>query len=312
MKEDKEAISEEDTTNIDLKEDKEAISEEDTTNVDLKKDKEDISEENTTDIDSKNDEVVQNDSEEENDNSEIVETKEEVDYIKLSREDLVKELAKLIEPSSINDIRNEIETIKACFYKQQKVIIEKKRKEFLADGGNIEDFSPIEDPLEVELKELFKKYRNLKAEYNRQLEKVKEVNLKKKYEIIEELKELVNKDESIGDTFKEFRELQIQWKETGQVPQQKLKDLWNTYHHHVEKFYDYVNINKELRDLDLKKNLELKIDLCVKAEKLIEETSVVSAFRDLQKLHNQWREIGPVPNEQKDTIWERFINPAPI
>ncbi len=146
----------------------------------------------------------------------------------------------------------------------------------------------------------------MKADFNRQLENVKDVNLKKKYEIIEELKELVNKDESIGDTFKEFRDLQQRWKEIGQVPQQKLKDLWSTYHHHVEKFYDYVNINKELRDLDLKKNYEIKAELCEKAENLIEENSVVTAFKTLQKYHNQWREIGPVPNEQKEELWERF------
>ncbi len=234
------------------------------------------------------------------------EEKIDIDYTKLSREDLVKELNNIIDKDSINDIRREVEAIKASFYKKQKVLNEKKRKEFLAEGGDIEDFAPVEDPLETELKELFKRYRRFKADYNRQLEKVKEVNLEKKYEIIEVLKELVNKDESIGDTFKEFRELQKLWKDIGQVPQQKLKDLWNTYHHHVEKFYDYVNINKELRDLDLKKNLEIKTGLCEKSEKLIEETSVVTAFKTLQKFHNQWREIGPVPNDQKDILWERF------
>ena len=234
------------------------------------------------------------------------EEKIDIDYTKLSREDLVKELNNIIDKDSINEIRREVEAIKASFYKKQKALNEKKRKEFLAEGGDIEDFAPVEDPLETELKELFKRYRRFKADYNRQLEKVKDINLEKKYEIIEVLKELINKDESIGDTFKEFRELQKLWKEIGQVPQQKLKDLWNTYHHHVEKFYDYVNINKELRDLDLKKNLEIKTGLCEKSEKLIEETSVVTAFKTLQKFHNQWREIGPVPNDQKDILWERF------
>ncbi|MCB2195330.1 MAG: DUF349 domain-containing protein [Bacteroidetes bacterium] len=230
----------------------------------------------------------------------------EIDYTKLSREDLVKHLDEIMNNNPINEIRKDVEAIKASFYKKQKPINEKKRKEFLDQGGNIEDFAPAEDPIETELKDLFKRYRKLKADYNRQLEGVKEENLQKKYQIIEELKEIVNKDESIGDTFKEFRELQQRWKEIGQVPQQKLKDLWNTYHHHVEKFYDYININKELRDLDLKKNLEMKTELCEKAEKLTEEKSVVTAFKALQKLHNQWREIGPVPNEQKEPLWERF------
>ena len=116
----------------------------------------------------------------------------------------------------------------------------------------------------------------------------------------------MNKKESLGQTFKEFRELQRQWRETGPVPQNKLKDLWGTYHHHVEKFYDYVKINKELRDLDLKKNLEAKLELCEKAEKLDEEEDIVHAFRTLQTYHDKWREIGPVPNDKKEEIWERF------
>ncbi|HAF29122.1 MAG TPA: DUF349 domain-containing protein [Bacteroidales bacterium] len=273
-------------------------------------DDKELSEENLSDEDSPESEEIEgfsvDESEDEDSENVDVDGPLAVDYTKLSREDLVKELSVIIEGNPINDIRKEIEAIKASFYKKQKALNEKKRKEFLAEGGDLEDFAPVEDPIELELKELFKRYRRLKADFNRQLENVKDVNLKKKYEIIEELKELVNKDESIGDTFKEFRELQQRWKEVGQVPQQKLKDLWSTYHHHVEKFYDYVNINKELRDLDLKKNYEIKVELCEKAESLIQENSVVTAFKTLQKYHNQWREIGPVPNEQKEDLWERF------
>jgi len=232
--------------------------------------------------------------------------KEEIDYNKLSREKLVEELKNIIDTKPINNIRKEVEAIKASFYKKQKAINEKLRKAFIKDGGDIEEFTLPEDPIETELKDLFKRYRKRKAEYNRELEKEKETNLETKYQIIEELKELINKKESIGETFKDFRELQNRWKEIGPVPQQKLKDLWNTYHHHVSNFYDYIKINKELRDLDLKKNLEAKTELCEKAEKLIDEPSVVSAFKALQKLHNQWREIGPVPNEHKEPIWERF------
>ena len=245
---------------------------------------------------------------EETDNSGVIDDagKLEVDYNLLSRESLVEELTSLIDNNNINDIRKEVEAIKASFYKQQKAVNEEKRKKFLDEGGNIDDFSPAEDPIEASLKDQFKRYRKHKAEHNRRLEKDKEINLETKYTIIEELKELITRDESIGDTFKEFRELQNRWKEIGPVPQQKLKDLWNTYHHHVEKFYDYININKELRDLDLKKNLELKNELCEKAEKLSEEPSVVVAFKTLQKFHNQWREIGPVPNENREDVWERF------
>ena len=234
------------------------------------------------------------------------EEKEEIDYNKLSREKLVEELKNLIDTHPINQIRKEIEAIKASFYKKQKAINEKVRKAFIDDGGKIEEFTLPEDAVETELKEQFKRYRKRKAEYNRELEKEKETNLETKYQVIEELKELINKKESIGETFKEFRELQKRWKEIGPVPQQKLKDLWNTYHHHVSNFYDYININKELRDLDLKKNLEAKTEFCIKAEKLIDDPSVVNAFKALQKLHNQWRETGPVPKEDKEPIWERF------
>ncbi|MEE4196678.1 MAG: DUF349 domain-containing protein [Bacteroidales bacterium] len=231
---------------------------------------------------------------------------EEIDYNTLSREQMVEELRNLIDNQPINQIRKEVEAIKASFYKKQKVVNEKVRKAFINEGGDLEEFTLPEDPLETELKEQFKRYRKLKAEFNRELEKEKETNLETKYQVIEELKELINKKESIGETFKEFRELQNRWKEIGPVPQQKLKDLWNTYHHHVSNFYDYIKINKELRDLDLKKNLEAKTGLCEKAEKLLDEPSVVNAFKALQKLHNQWREIGPVPNEHKEPIWERF------
>lgn len=233
-------------------------------------------------------------------------SKVEIDFNLFERDKLVEELRNYIENQPINNIRREVEAIKASFYKKQKAVNEQKRKQYIKDGGNIEDFVLTEDPLEIELKELFKKYRKYKAEYNRSLEKDKESNLEKKYAVIEKLKVLINNNESIGDTFQEFRELQKQWKETGPVPQQQLKDLWNTYNHHVEKFYDFISINKELRDLDLKKNIELKTEICDKAEKLIDNPSVVIAFKSLQKLHNQWREIGPVPNDQRDAIWERF------
>jgi hypothetical protein len=160
--------------------------------------------------------------------------------------------------------------------------------------------------LEEKIKALLKKYRDQKTEYNRNLEFEKQENLNRKYEVIEKIKELVNRKESINKTFNEFRDLQREWRMIGLVPQQNLKDLWDTYNHHVEKFYDYIKINKELRDLDLKKNLELKMQLCQRAEELLMESSIVNAFKSLQKYHERWREIGPVPVEVRTEIWERF------
>jgi hypothetical protein len=169
-----------------------------------------------------------------------------------------------------------------------------------------ESFVPDEDPYNSDVKELLKKYKQQRFEHVRRLDAEKEVNLQRKYEIIEDIKNLLNKEESINRTFQDFRDLQRKWYEIGQVPQAKMKDLWDTYHFHVENFYDYIKINKELRDLDLKKNLEVKIEICEKTEELLMETSVIKAFNALQKYHEEWRETGPVPTDKKDDIWERF------
>ncbi|UCH13651.1 MAG: DUF349 domain-containing protein, partial [Bacteroidales bacterium] len=229
-----------------------------------------------------------------------------IDYSSLSKKDLVDTLKDIIDNKSVLHIKNDVELIKTNYYKKHKADVEKKRKNFLKEGGDIEDFKVEEDPLEKLLKEYLKKYKEIKAEYNKKLEDEKQDNLDKKYQIIEEIKDLVNRKESINKTFHEFRELQKQWRSIGLVPQQNVKDLWETYHHHVEAFYDYIKINKELRDLDLKKNLELKIELCENAEELLLEPNIISAFNELQKLHEQWREIGPVPADMRIEIWERF------
>jgi hypothetical protein len=236
----------------------------------------------------------------------VLEKEEVIDYSSLSKKDLVDTLKDILDNKSVLQIRNDVEIIKINFYKKHKTDIEKKRKNFLQEGGDIEDFKVEEDPLERMLKEYLKKYKEIKAEYNKKLEDEKLENLGKKYQIIEEIKDLVNRKESINKTFHEFRELQKEWRAIGLVPQQNVKDLWETYHHHVEAFYDYIKINKELRDLDLKKNLESKIELCENAEELLLEPNIISAFNELQKLHEQWREIGPVPADMRVEIWERF------
>jgi hypothetical protein len=131
-------------------------------------------------------------------------------------------------------------------------------------------------------------------------------NLELKYAIIENIKELVTRKESINKTFQDFRDLQRHWREVGPVPQQNVKDMWENYHHHVEAFYDFIKINQELRDLDLKRNFEAKIELCEKAEELLLNPNSVDAFKKLQELHEQWREIGPVPRDVRAEIWDRF------
>ena len=233
-------------------------------------------------------------------------TFEPVDYAVLSREELADRLKLLIDSKSVQHIRADVESIKLNFYKKHKADLEAKRKKWLEAGGSIEEFEAPQDPTEPQIKELLKQYRSKKAAYNREFEVLKQQNLEQKQAIIEEIKDLVNRNESVNQTFQDFRELQHRWREIGPVPQSNLNDLWETYHHHVQNFYDYVKINKELKDLDLKRNLEEKTVLCEKAEELLLEPSIIVAFRKLQKYHNQWREIGPVPNENRTEIWERF------
>jgi len=249
-------------------------------------------------------------AEEDSDEAEEKEVEEifvkSVDYSTFGKEQLVSRLTLLIEERPVNEIRNDIDRIKINFYKKHRNELEQKKNQFLKEGGELNDFMPGDDPLELKLKGLLLKFKKKKSEYIKTLEAGKHENLKEKYKIIDEIKDLVNREESLHLTFQEFRDLQNRWKVIGMVPQQNLKDLWETYHHHVEKFYDYVKINKELRDLDLKKNQEAKIKLCEKAEEILSDSNIIISYDTLQKYHDQWREIGPVPHESKTEIWERF------
>ena len=236
----------------------------------------------------------------------VLAKKEKTDYAVLTQIELVNALRDVLKNNGDHDIREEVEVIKAAFYKLVKEEEEAQKKQFLEDGGEEEEFEADENPYEQDIKDLLKQYRQIRHEFNKKLEQEKEINLQVKYDIIEEIKGLIHKEESINKTFQDFRDLQQRWREIGLVPQAKMKDLWDTYHFHVENFYDYIKINKELRDLDLKKNLEMKIRLCEQAEELLLEPNTIRAFNNLQKLHERWREIGPVPRENKDDIWERF------
>ncbi len=229
-----------------------------------------------------------------------------VDYSGFSRKELVETLALIVENRPPSEINDDVARIKEFFYKKTKAEFNEARLNYAKEGGNIDDFRPEPDELEVRIKSILEVYRNRKTDFNRVQESEKQDNLRKKLEIIEQIKELVNREEAINKTFQEFRNLQNEWHSTGIVPQSALKDLWENYHHSVEIFYDYIKINRELRDLDLKKNLEAKINLCEKAEELLTEPNAVTAFKLLQEYHDQWREIGPVPHESKNDVWERF------
>ena len=229
-----------------------------------------------------------------------------VDYSGYSKSELGETLGLIINNRPPAEIREDVDRIKSLFYKKLREEAEERKSKFLESGGKIEEFKIYVDPLDHQVKELLTKYREKKTDYSKIQESEKYENLRKKNEIIDKIKDLVNREESINKTFHEFRVLQNEWHTTGVVPQSSLKDLWEKYHHNVEIFYDYIKINKELRDLDLRKNLESKVKLCEKAEELFLEPNAIDAFRLLQDYHNQWREIGPVPLELKNEIWERF------
>ncbi|MDA3892393.1 MAG: DUF349 domain-containing protein [Salinivirgaceae bacterium] len=228
------------------------------------------------------------------------------DYSTFDRPTLLAKLNSLINNFDVEIIKEAIENIKTVFYKQYKAEVAEARKVFVDGGGVSEDFKFSDETSEETFKVLYNRFKERKAVLTKRLEKEKIDNLRIKHKIIAEIDVLINKEESINKTFHEFRDLQQRWREIGLVPQNAVKSLWESYNHTVEKFYDYIKINKELRDLDLKNNLELKVELCEKAEALLLEESVTKAFKILQEYHNQWREIGPVPSEQKEDIWERF------
>ena len=224
----------------------------------------------------------------------------------LSEAELVALFAAKIESESVQTLRPVVETIKIALYKQHRAKVEAEKRTFVEAGGDEAAFVPSVDEDEVRFKELFAVYRNERDKHIAMLEANKEENLKVKLAIIDELKELINSEENINTTFARFRELQQRWKEAGLVPQQNVKDVWETYNLYVENFYNYIKINRELRDLDLKKNYEAKLALCEQAEELALESQIVEAFRKLQKLHDEWRETGPVAIEFKESLWERF------
>ena len=193
----------------------------------------------------------------------------------------------------------ELEAIKSAFYK----LLSKLKGE--SDGESRAENDPFE-VVEQNFKAIYSDYKRERAEYMSRLEAEREESLKKKKAIIEELKALVEGQEDVSSQFTVFRELQNRWREAGPVPVQSYRDINDTYQYYVEKFYDMVKINRDLRDLDFKKNLEAKEAFCAAAEKLAENENVVNAFHELQKLHEQWKEYGPVAKEKREEIWDRF------
>jgi len=259
-------------------------------------------------------EVTANDvTPEENNPTEISEKEEpanveqaEEKHDKLSKEQIVDRLVIVVEEPVTESIRNEVDSLKQAFYKLKKAEIDIAKQAFIAAGGEEQDFQPEVEEIEEKLKALLQVFKEKRASITAEEEKQKETNLAAKLTIIERLKVLIESQDDFYKVYNEFKKLQQEWKEIKQVPQAKINELWKEYQHYSEKFYDLLKINNEMRDYDFKKNLELKEVLCEAVERLEKEPDVISAFHQLQKLHQEWREIGPVAKEFRDSIWERF------
>ena len=225
---------------------------------------------------------------------------------KLSTKEEVLLRLKEVAQDAENANKQELDGLKQTFYKIHNAEIEAAKKTFVENGGAEEEFIAQPSGVEEEFKSLMAAIKEKRSALAAEIEKQKEENLQVKLSIIEELKELVESPDDANKSYNEFKKLQQQWNEVKLVPQAKVNELWKNYQLHVEKFYDILKLNNEFREYDFKKNLEIKTHLCEAAEKLANEQDVVSAFHQLQKLHQEFRDTGPVAKELRDEIWNRF------
>jgi hypothetical protein len=253
-------------------------------------------------------EEIENANAKDSENSEsVIQDKiAEKDYHTMSMEELVEEFEKLMTTDKIRSIRRHVDNIRKEFDLKFTAHVDSKKEAFLADGGNIIDFE-FNSPLKTNYNVLHKTYRNKLRDFYKTLESSLKVNHSKRLEIIEEIKGLLNVEENINTTYKHFKQLQEDWKNAGPIPRDKYNNVWNNYHHHVERFYDFLHLNRDLRDLDFKHNLDQKLKLIDRAEELSKDDNSNRAFRELQALHKIWKEeLGPVERERREEIWERF------
>ncbi|WP_396592069.1 DUF349 domain-containing protein [Allomuricauda sp. R78024] len=276
-----------------------------------------IEESNAEDVDNesskseKPDEVIEEIEESNAEDAEDVDNEKRhhiptLDYHSMSIENLVGELQRLVKNEKIQAINKHVSSIKYEFDQKFQEFLEHKKEEFVANGGNEIDFR-YNSVSKRQFNEVFGEYREKRDQYYKKLEQNLKGNLNKRLAIIEELKGLINVEEDINTTYKNFKDLQENWRNAGPVPRNNYNDVWRTYHHHMEIFYDFLHLNRELRDLDFKHNLEEKLKLVLRAEALVSEPDLGKAFRELQTLHKIWKEdIGPVAKEQREEVWNRF------
>ena len=234
----------------------------------------------------------------------------DTDYSGFSREQLVDELNALLD-QEVQLIKNRVAKIRVSFNTLSLQAQQQHFQEFLDNGGAKEDYQNPDDPIADAFRKAYNTFRDKRQKFQEALDLQKKKNLEEKQHILDQLRQLIdNENESLKATYDQFNAIQDNWKSIGDVPRENINDLWQNYHFLIEQFFNKVKINKELRDLDLKRNLEQKVALCEKAEELIVEPSIVKAFKALQNLRDQWKEIGPVPSEHNEDIWQRFCNAA--
>ena len=244
--------------------------------------------------------------EEEEDKEQSESTETRVNYEDLSLEDLIKAFETLLKSENIYDVRNSINQVKTNFNAKFSALISEKKEAFLAEGGNAIDFQ-YSSPLKKQFNELSKTFRERHQAFQKNRTQELNQNLEISLQIIEEIKGLINVEGDINSAYNTFKNLQERWRNTGRIPSSENNNTWNNYRHHVEIFYGFLHLNRDLRDLDYKHNLEQKQKIIASTEALANETDLNRAFRELQALHKIWKEeLGPVAKEHKDELWERF------
>ena len=229
----------------------------------------------------------------------------------LSRAEILERVQQIVD-APIDEVKDEIEALKQNYYKVKRAEVEAAYKAHIEAGNPEAEFTPQHDELEEPLKELLAAFKERKAQYLKELEKQREENLARKNALLDELKAIIDTPDEVGKQYQRVQQIQQEFKSITDIPAQAVTELWKTYQNYTEQFYDLLKINKELRDYDFKKNLEQKEAICKAAEQLTEADDVVAAFRQLQALHNDWREIGPVAKELRDEIWNRFKDASTI
>lgn len=228
-----------------------------------------------------------------------------LDYAAMELDALVDELKKLLKAHPIQQLKANVDALKLAFNTKFGKLLADKKEAFLAEGGNSIDFQ-FSSPVKSEYNKLLGEYKTKRDSYYNQLEKQLKDNLERRNELIEELKSLIEHGD-VKSMYNDFQEIQQRWKNIGAVPKTKYNDTWKTYHHHVERFYDLLHLNKDFRELDFKHNLEEKLKLITRAEALNELVDINVAFKELQELHRLWKEeIGPVGKEHREDVWKRF------